>query len=72
MLENLAPRTRTAPCKVTDTRASLDPEDQKLFDAYLADCQSWTAGELSLALRSQNILLSADTIRRYRTRHGLC
>jgi hypothetical protein len=72
MLEHLTPRTVQPPCKIGDIRETLTPEDQKLFDSYLTDCTTWSPNGLSLALRSQNILVSADTIRRYRARHGLC
>ena len=72
MLENLTPPSRSAPCKITAIRETLEAQDQKLFDSYLADCQNWSPNDLSLALRGQAILISGDTIRRFRVRHGLC
>lgn len=72
MLENLKPPGRVAPCKIDVTRESLEPEDRKLFDDYLSDCATWSPNGLSIALRRKNILLSGDTIRRYRVRHDLC
>lgn len=72
MLENLTPRTVTPPCKITEIRATLSLEDQKLLDVYLQDCDGWKPNDLSLALRRQGILVSGDTIRRYRVRHSVC
>jgi hypothetical protein len=72
MLEHLTPQIVQPPCKVTLIRETLTPEDQKLFDSYLADFTTWSPNKLSLALRGQNILVSADTIRRYRVRRNLC
>lgn len=72
MLENLTPRTLTPPCKVTQIRESLEPEDQKLLDSFLRDCENWKPNDLSLALRQQGILVAGDTIRRYRVRQNLC
>lgn len=72
MLENLKPPGRSVPCKIDETRAGLEPEDQKLFDSFLRDCETWSPNALSLALRRQGILIAGDTIRRYRARHSLC
>lgn len=72
MLENLEPPGHTVPSKVDLTREALEPKDQELFDSYLQDCATWSPNALSLALRRQNIMLSGDTIRRYRVRHNLC
>lgn len=72
MLENLTPPTRSVLLKVEQTRKTLTPEDQKLFDSYLADCETWSPNSLSVALRRQNIMLSGDTIRRHRVRNNLC
>lgn len=72
MLENLTPPGRPAPCKVTSIREGLDPDDQKLLDTFLGDCVNWSPNALSVALRRQGILMSGDTIRRYRVRNDLC
>ena len=72
MLENLTPRTRTALSKIDHIRAALEPKDQKLFDEYIRDVHNWTANGLALALSTQGIHISGDTIRRYRLRHGYC
>lgn len=72
MLEHLTPRTIHSPCKISEIRDTLTPEDQKLLDSYLADFKTWSPNALSVALRSQNILVHSDTIRRFRVRHGLC
>lgn len=72
MLENLTPKAPTPPCKVTQIREGLEPDDQKLLDVYLRDCQSWSPNGLSQALRGQGIHISGDTIRRYRVRQSLC
>lgn len=72
MLEHLTPPDRIAPCKVDDTREGLAPDDRTLFDTFLRDCAAWSPNALSAALRKQNIMLSGDTIRRYRVRNNLC
>lgn len=72
MLEKLTPPDRSPPCKISRIREGLDMEDRQLLGAFLKDCDSWTARELSVALRRQGIEVSTDTIRRYRQRHGLC
>jgi hypothetical protein len=72
MLENLAPREPKHSSKIDDIRSGLSPEDQKLFDEYLHDVDRWSPNGLALALRAQGIMLSGDTIRRFRQRRGLC
>lgn len=72
MLENLEPRSDTPPSKVLQIRETLEPDDQKLFDVYLRDCAGWSPNDLSAALRRQGILISGDTIRRFRARNSLC
>jgi hypothetical protein len=72
MLENLAPREPKPTSKIEQVRATLSPEDQKLFDGYIEDVDRWSPNALALALNGQGISLSGDTIRRFRQRHGLC
>ena len=71
-MEDLAPRNTKKVFKIEAIRNSLEPADQKLFDDYLEDVNRWSPNELSLALRSQGIVISGDTIRRYRQRNGFC
>jgi hypothetical protein len=72
MLENLTPRPARVASKIDQIRQTLSDEDAKLFDSYLRDVDGWTPNGLALALRTQGIELSGDTIRRYRLRHGYC
>ena len=72
MLENLAPREPKLSSKIEEIRSGLSSEDQKLFDEYLEDVDRWSPNGLALALSTQGIRLSGDTIRRYRQRRGLC
>jgi hypothetical protein len=72
MLEDLAPRNTKKVFKIEAIRNSLEPADQKLFDEYLEDVNRWSPSQLALALHTQGITISADTIRRHRQRLGLC
>ena len=72
MLENLTPREPKHSSKIDEIRSGLSAEDKKLFDEYLDDVDRWSPNGLALALRTQGIALSGDTIRRYRQRRGLC
>lgn len=72
MLENLKPPERLVLSKIEQTREGLEPDDRKLFDNYLADCETWSPNALSVALRRQGIFVAGDTIRRYRVRNNLC
>lgn len=66
MLEDLEPVKQVRTCKVRTLKESLDPKDQVLLDAYLADVETWTPHKLSRALGSKGLKIDHRQIDQHR------
>lgn len=73
MLENLKPSDdQRLRCKVRATLNSLEPNDREHLERYLADDETWSAHQLSNALRKQEIFISTNVILRHRKGNCSC
>jgi hypothetical protein len=65
LLAGLTPPLTVLPCKVRDTLAELDEQDQAILDAAVKD-PNWKVETLSAALRERGIQISANRIKHHR------
>lgn len=73
MLENLKPsEDQRVRCKVRATLNSLEPADREHLERYIADVETWSAHQLSNALRKQEIYISTNVILRHRKGNCNC
>jgi hypothetical protein len=71
MLEGMKLQTKKSSCKVRTILESLDPKDQAIFVAALAN-EEWTAGALSRELTARGIAVSEKPIMAHKRKRCSC
>lgn len=73
LLKDLTPPPkRSLNCKVWAIRETLEPADQKIFDAAIADTDVWPVEGLTRELRKRGIEVGRETIRHHRKGDCAC
>lgn len=72
ILDGMKPTGEPIGCKVWKIRQTLEPADQKLWDAMIGDDFTWKAETLSKQLNGRGITIGAATIRLHRDKACLC
>ena len=71
MLEGMKLQTKKSSCKVRTILESLDPKDQAILVAALAN-EEWTAGALSRELTARGIAVSEKPIMAHKRKRCSC
>jgi hypothetical protein len=71
MLEGMEPQARKSSCKVRTISESLDPKDQAILVAAMAN-EDWTAGALSRELTARGIAISEKPIMAHKRKRCSC
>jgi len=70
VLEGLKPIPRVVKCKVGQLLETLEPSDQEILQAALADTKKWSSHGLKNALMERGITIGDVVIGKHR--RGLC
>lgn len=72
LLEGLTPSQRQYPCNYAELLKSLEPKDQEILEAAMADEKTWSAYGLHAALKKRGIRLNDKAIAKHRAKECSC
>jgi hypothetical protein len=71
ILSNIEPpRKNTPSCHVRTVLQRLDEGDQKIFNEWLADRDTWSGMAISKVMNQQGIVISSTSVNHHR--RGMC